>query len=197
MKTGKRRKGYNPKVIWKEHYGVDLEYEKMVYYYLCGVSKRRDLKKIKNEHLFDRYCDWKEYVRLKYKAFNNLDEFYRFLNFKKRSTNSYNEIYSLLCIPIFVFAFSEMILEVSKGYNNIRIQDIINIISSVSDLEVKIIAAAVVIVILASPILFFGGFMLFIVYKAIADHWKNNNEVSFIEDYIEIIKEIIDEKIIS
>ncbi len=194
MKIFKGKKKFNPNIIWKEYYDIDLEYEKIVYRYLCGILKRKKLKRLKIEDRFERYYDWKEYVKLKLGKLDNMDELYRFLNLKKRGTNSYKEVYGLFCIPIFVFLFSEMIMDFTKIFNNVKIQDIIKVMESLHSLGAKIIVAVFCIIIFALMIIILSGLPFFMVYVTIIDHWKANEEANFMEDYMEIIKEMIDEK---
>jgi hypothetical protein len=186
---------FKPGIIWREHYEIDLEYEKLIYRWLCGTIKKKNINKLKSEHMFERYIDWKNYVQLKYSSFDNLDEFYRFLKLRKRGVNKSKDLYSLLGIPIIVVLISEFMIKFYGEVNNFDISEINNYIDYTPNVFIKIII----------PILASVGFSLIIViviigivlylYGIMSDYENANDEYYFYDDYMEIIKEMLDKKI--
>lgn len=59
MKNKNYIKKFKPGIIWRDNYEIDFNYEKMIYSWLCGNIKKKNMKMLKSEHRFERYIDWK------------------------------------------------------------------------------------------------------------------------------------------
>lgn len=190
----KRKRKFNPETIWKEIYDIDLDYEKQIYFYLCGTIKRKNLKKLKDEHKFETYKSWKKYVKLKYNQLNNLDEFSRFLKLKSRGANNKKDIYSTLHLPIVIFFIGEIVIQFIESYDTMPVINIQNLIASY--LSTKILQEIVMFALFMLPMLINVSLLCYLIFTTINYYWKANDDYHFIDDYSEIIKEIIDEKML-
>ena len=192
---------YRPKIYWDKHF--DFKEEFMIYQYLCGnLKKKRTRKKVKEKFIY--YKDWKHYVKEKYKEMDEqlLQEFLRYLNTKKRWEASETERISIIWIPFLIVVITRTLEEYLKiikeplNYWNDLVRSFEKAFTAEGIVErifaVILVCAStfiVVLLFLVMPIYLF--FILFQIDKQRAHASQRN---ALIEDYQEIIREILKEK---
>lgn len=164
----------------KKEFEFDFQKEKIIYLYLWrlkGVKKK--VKNLEGKIKFDKYEDWRQYVRKQYidEGIERLKEFSRFLNQKIRNLEPNREYWNIF-IPI----LSALVIE--TGFDEISKT---KIDTSGSVFWVGFIAQMILtLIIIISMVIF--------IIKVVLPLWDNNIEKNFLEDYKEIIDEIIEEK---
>lgn len=171
---------------WKENYDIDLEYEKLIYFFVCNRIKKKDAKKLRNEHKFYTYSAWKSHVETKCKKITNLGELYRYLNIKRRIYSNLNNGYIIFFIP-FVYPLFEGI---TKKYLQSYLSEMPLLKEGLQSNNPLIFLITYSIAIM--PLLMIGFLILYLLNMLFFNYDKMNFEQGFVDDYKEIIKEIID-----
>lgn len=185
---------FNPDFYWKNKHNIDLEYEKIIYQHLCGTISKRKLKRLTYEHKFSSYEAWKLYIRKKYFNLDNLKDFYRYLNLKRRRKNNFKEFYALLIIPILVFILGELLFDFSFGFDKLNLGESIRSITLKISLSFELIHLIAIFIVTFLIVIIFILFVLLSIYKPISEYLKADEENYFFEDYMEIIKELLEER---
>lgn len=164
----------------KKEFKFDFQKEKNIYLYLWRLKlAKKKVKKLEGKIKFDKYEDWRQYVRKQYidDGKERLKEFSRFLNQKIRNLEPNREYWNIF-IPI----LSALVIE--TGFDEISKT---KIDTSSSVFWVGFIAQMILtLIIIISMVIF--------IIKVVLPIWDNNIEKNLLEDYKEIIDEIIEEK---
>lgn len=177
---GKNKRKRTLNIRAKEEFQFDFQKEKNIYLYLWRLKlTKKKAKNLEGKIKFDRYEDWKQYVRKQYidNGVKELEEFSRFLNQKLRMLKPNQEYWNIF-IPI----MGALIIE--EGFDRIMGTDIdYSALGFWVSLIVQMILTLIVIITI-----------VFVILNAIMPIWDNNIDGNFLEDYKEIIDEIIKEK---
>lgn len=165
---------------WKE-FKFDFQGEKNIYLYLWRIKlRKKKVMKLEGKLKFDKYENWKQYVRKQHigDGIDKLEEFSRFLNQKLRNLNPNQEYWNTF-IPIMATLVIEegfdMLFEKQEEF--VKLGFWVGLISQIIFTLIVIISMVVFILKVVMPI------------------WDNNTDRDFLEDYKEIIDEILEEKI--
>lgn len=168
---------YNPKQYWKNKIGFNSNEELLIYQYLCGTIKRKNLRQLDTTKKFHEYKAWRNHVE---KTFincenDNLLEFYHFIKLNSRSCNSIKEIYTHFAMPLIVSI-------VAGGF--------INSILSSSTLvqQSSFLGQFILFIISCFLIIMFFIIITYIFMHFFKDYINSKNEIFFWKDYLEIVE---------
>lgn len=184
---------------WNRYFDFKTEY--LIYQHLCKKLNKHKIKKIKAEQRFFRYDCWKMYVMKKFENLPEaeLQEFLRYLNVKRKIESNVRDYLVIIVVPFLVAGGFDIIKTYWEDLDFASIDFgglflvAINTPSFLNKIIAIIIAMLGIIIVLliicAVPI-------FFIMIIGIAEKQMNETAMrkSFIEDYQEIIKELIDDK---
>lgn len=176
----KRKRNYRN--VGSQHYSFDLEHEKLIYKYLCICKlNKTQRKKLKEEELFNSYLDWKQYVRNKYCKCepDGLIQFEKYLNIGANNVDPAKEYWIIACGVILAWSMDAVSSE------------LLCVISGICNKTTEIIQIITVLIVLIVLVLIFICGIRYIT-KPI---WDNSEDKNFYRDYIQIIKEIYDERV--
>lgn len=166
---------YSPKIYWENTFEFYSEKELLNYEYLCGsIKKRKQCKKV--THYYKSYSKWKESIVHRYEGKDKqlLYEFYRFLNYQKRTSILLNNMLFSFIFPVVVSIFASVV-----------IPELIKLISSDTSLLTAFIIG------IAITLAWVWTFIR--ITKSVAkEAISAEQQKSFYIDYMEIIKEIIE-----
>lgn len=172
--TIRKKKSKSLDAIGKRRYGFDFQLEKTIYCYLsCLYIKKKKIKKLDNALKFNSYKQWKEYIQNKYASYSNetLIDFSKYLNQGIRNVNSGGE-YMNLCMPVI------MTLVITKWMETFLSID--------TDLSgVPFIVTLFTVALLIAVLMFF-------LWKLIFPKLETSTEKYMLEDYKEIIDDMIE-----
>ena len=172
--------------LGKENFNFDYNKELDAYKYLCGkrMVKRR-YKALQENLKFSSYREWSEYIMERYKDYSvdSLSEFSRFLNQGLRNTKPNQKVREMI-VPILLTAFFTSV------FNQLLTRSAVEFdvkTSSVITIIVAICLVAVAIVVITFLV-------MLVTYETITPIWEQETIRCFLEDYKEIIDQIIQEK---
>jgi hypothetical protein len=195
----KNKKYY--KKYWKRILSYDYNSEFKIYKFLCGEIKWREKRKVPVDKQFKSYSEWKNYVELFYKRkeLREIKEFYRYLNCMKRVQHTSYKFNDTFLIPFVVAlitgSLAPKLLELQLPI--INFEEIFDKIALNALLQKIIVLGLlllfVIIIFILIVVMIVLPLTLFIIsiFNRVSDY---KLEVDFYEDYMEIIKEIINEK---
>lgn len=164
----------------EEEFKFDFQKEKNIYLYLWRLKlAKKKAENLEGKNKFDKYEDWKQYVRTRHinKGKEQLKEFSRFLNQKIRNLKPNQEYWN-----IFIPVLATLIIE--EGFDRLlENQAEYTKLGFWGALLVQLVLTLIIVI----PMIFF-------IIKAVMPIWDNNTDRDFLEDYKEIIDEIIEEK---
>ena len=166
-----------PKYIGEKYFDFDVEYELIIYKFLCNIHlKNKEIRKLNEEHKFITYVQWKYYITNKYKFYKNdmLIELIHYLNQKIRNEDSGYEYYRIV-IPILLTILSDKLYEQ---------------VIQISKLETNSIPSIVIGIVF---ILVVGFFSAFCIIKVIDPMFDKSVEKNFYLDYKKEIERILRE----
>ena len=112
----KKRTLYN---TGKDYFDFEIHDEQNKYDYLCFKDVKKAIKKkLDKKFLFAYYREWEEYIREKYKSYDNdkLNEFSRYLNQLIRSREPKKD-YMYLLIPVLLAETVRIILDCGTQFD--------------------------------------------------------------------------------
>lgn len=166
--------------IGKTQFNFDIQLERGIYSYLYGIRASKNSKKFLDEQFkFCFYSDWKKYIQNKYKNYDceKLNNFRKYLCQKIRNEKPAFE-YWKMSIPVLMSVIISQLTEMIRNILNIRY-------STTSFFIVATWLSVIIVMILP---------VIYIVYSLIAVLWDSNADKDLLEDYIEVIDILIDEK---
>lgn len=176
--------------IGRVRYDFDMVKEKTIYGYLSYYKiKDKNINNLESELKFDSYKKWKKYVCDKYDSYDKekLQEFYRFLNLKSRNVK-FSDTYWGIFIPALVALNLNIWFELCvEAILTTNMENMITIIGLLWTTMFTIIVRSFWLV-------FIVGICLFLIKNFIEPLFKNDLETYLLMDYMEIIKEIIENK---
>lgn len=163
----------------RENFRFDYQEEKAIYKFQAGFKLNSD-EEVRLENQYNTYADWKKYIKRKYKKLDTftLNEFRRHLIQRKRNKKTGANIYA-----IFLSALISSLITYFIGLVN-DVQQLANNDASFYIKCIGIFAVAIILVFIA----------IFVLYKIIDPFYRDNEETIFIDDYIEILEEMIEQK---
>lgn len=175
---------YDPKQYWKEKLEFDSNEELLIYHYLCGNIKKREIKKIDSAKRFNEYKLWKKHVEKIIQKCDNeeLLEFYHFIRLSSRLCNNIMGLHTNFALPLVVSIIASWFIPKlldTVFYSNLQMQH-----SSVLENIILFVIYFFVI-----TIFFFLAACFFIYF--LRDYINSKRESVFWEDYLEIIEEEI------
>ena len=132
-----------PKYIGEKYFDFDVEYELIIYKFLCNIHlENKEIRKINEEHKFITYVQWKDYIVSKYKAYEDdmLIEFIHYLNQKIRNVDSGYEYYGIF-IPILLTILSDKLYEQLITICNVEIHSILYVLGEIVFMAVIVIVS--------------------------------------------------------
>lgn len=170
--------------IGKDNYGFEYRKEKNIYCHLCGINcNKKGVKRLAANEKMNTYSEWEQYVSKKYEEYpvQKLKEFSRYLNQRIRNLKP-NQAYWNIILPIL------LTLIVTEGFNFLMNLGVIeqkeSIIVSASVFFQMFLAYFIV-------TLMVSGILIFLLVKVITPIWENHTEEKILEDYKEIIDNMI------
>ena len=178
LKKGRKRKNINH--VGKENYDFEYESERDIYYYLCCRRiKRKRLKAMSENVMFDSYMQWKQYIYDKCADYPNekLFEFSKYLNQRIRNIKPEREYFAIVC-PIFLTLLLSQFPEIIEGLHKIELQDV-----PFSVVIFLVIFTCMMMI----PIIYF-------IYRIVSPIWDSHDDENFLMDYKEIIDCLLKER---
>lgn len=174
--------------IGKEKYGFDFKTELEIYKYLsCYRMSRKSRRTLSNDKKFDSYKKWKEYIvnTYKEKEYEDLVEFSRYLNQRKRNANTDYSYWGLI-VPILL---TILLTNVFGMLSRVNFGDfpMDNVIVTICTLVVWSIVGTLLIIVFIFPI-----FLL--IYYILKPYFDTEIEKNFLEDYKEIVDALVNVK---
>lgn len=166
-----------PTYIGKNYFDFNVEYELIIYKYLCNRHlKNKEFKKLHDKHKFITYIQWKDYIASKYKFYKDdmLIEFIHYLNQKIRNEDSGYEYYKII-IPVLLTILSDKLYKQIIQISTLKINSIFYIF-----IEIVFI-------------LFVVFFSIFCIIKVIDPMFDKSFEKNFYLDYEKEIERILRE----
>lgn len=176
---------------WERMLGYNYDTEFAIYIFLCDRKiKRKYLKKVSANKQFNTYFEWENHVKsLCCNApLSELNEFYKYLNHKSRSTDNHSNLNINILNPIMITIFSVVLTPIMYGITN-NYDNLNNLISS--DTFVKNVL--VVMMCLARLYLLMGTIIWMVGFTSKA-FVNTKQEEFYYADYLKILNEIIEEK---
>ena len=163
----------------RDNFKFDYNEERAVYKYYAGF-KLTLFEHVDIEKQYNSYTEWKDYILERYNKFDvyTLNEFRRHLIQRKRNKTTGISISSIVSSAL----ISSLITYLASMLNDI--QSLANIGKSMIWKIILVFILTIVIVIIVT-ILF---------YKIIDSFYNDNVDTAFLDDYIEIIGEMIERK---
>lgn len=163
----------------RENFRFDYKEEKAIYKFQAGLKLNTD-EEVRLENQYNTYADWKNYIKRKYKELDafTLKEFRRHLIQRKRNKKTggnISAIFSSALISSLITYFIGLLIDVQQLANN----DASFYIKCIGIFAVEIILVIAV---------------AFVLYKIIDSFYHDNEETIFIDDYIEILEKMIEQK---
>lgn len=165
--------------IGKRWYEFDFELEKGIYCYLCCYRiKRKELRNLNDDLMFETYQKWKQYVYNKYSNYSReqLMEFSRYLNYEIRNERPFRKYWDIM-LPITISLVFTKIFDIGLALY-------VESVENPSMLNILLLLCLEVI----------GVIFLINIFRPLFD--DNIKENLFI-DYKEIVDEIIEEKTVN
>lgn len=170
----------NYRNIGIQHYSFDIGHEKLIYKYLSMDNLNNiELKKLNESEKFDSYLDWKQYVWNKYSEYDS-DGLKQFEKYLKRGANNVaptKEYWNVAYGAILAWTIGESTKEIIH-----MLSEILNVIG-IAQIIIAILALIIISLVL-----------IFVIKKITKPIWDNSEEENFYNDYIEIIRQIIQKK---
>ncbi|WP_343209377.1 hypothetical protein [Anaerolentibacter hominis] len=181
---------------WEEIADYRYSEQFQIYKFVCGdIKRKRQWKKIPVDKRFTRYKEWKCYVKSKFQTLSvdQLIEFNRFLNNKKRGGNTYLGILKTFFTPISVAMLSAILIPALMDYPVDNFKSFITDFDGMHWIEIMIRLGTFFILffLMISFLTFAICIFVFQIYDFISD---GTSRYSFYEDYMAIIAELIEEK---
>lgn len=163
----------------RENFGFDYQEEKAIYKFQAGFKLNSD-EEVRLENQYNTYADWKKYIKRKYKELDafTLNEFRRHLIQRKRNKKTGVNIYAIFLSALISFLITYFI-------------GVINDVQQFANNDMSLYIKCIVIFAVAIILVFIAVFVL---YKIIDSFYRDNKETIFIDDYIEILEEMIEQK---
>lgn len=190
---------YYPDEFWSKEFDYDEEY--LIYQYLCGSIKKRKIRRVNEQVRFTRYAAWKAYVYNKFKGEERLQlkEFIRYLNNKNQKLGGIKNIINVVAIPFLVTGTVETLNRYFDIFDQLPI-DFTEVFAMAMNVQPFLAKLVVVIIALVLYILIIvltfslPMCMIWIMFDAYRLAEEAEQKKRFIEDYQEIINELIMEK---
>ena len=167
-----------PKYIGEKYFDFDVEYELIIYKFLCNIHlENKEIRKINEEHKFITYVQWKDYIVSKYKVYEDdmLIEFIHYLNQKIRNVDSGYKYYGIF-IPILLTILSDKLYEQLITICNVEIHSILYVLGEIVFMAVVVIVS------------------VFLIKKITATMYEKSFEKNFYLDYKKEIERILRER---
>lgn len=126
MKNKSKNLLYNPGEYWKKEFKYNFDKEFETYEFVCGELNKKQQEKVSNERRFSSYSAWEEYVKGLYedKDSNKLKEFWHYLNHRNRVDTAfrgafYSIILTIIGTQLFSLLFSKL-MELQPPKSNIQ-----------------------------------------------------------------------------
>ena len=185
---------------WNRRVGFKYEDEFLIYRYLCRESiKSKELKRLPVDKRFNSYLLWSQHVRsgCESQKKEELEEFYHYLNVKKRRGKMARNFLNSFCVSIIAAFFSggiiysivdhvTLTLDVNWLKNCIELFAL-NKYRMILGIGLFVISFLIICLVIIVTILIAECLLM-------KDPIRSTKEVYFIKDYIKIVKEIIKEK---
>ena len=180
MYNGKRKYNKTFAEIGKKEYEFDFCLEKIIYKDLCCLHLTSKEKKIcVQRQTFARYRDWKDYIVKKYKETDKetLIEFSRYLNQRLRNRESSQDYWKLAIPVILTFGITDFFSFLLQSLNGMIVKNW-NYMNAIGVLI---------------AVVCFMIFVLGLIWNTMDPIWESRTEKNFLNDYKEIIDEMIKE----
>ena len=163
----------------RENFRFDYNEEKAIYKFYAGFKLNSD-EEVRLENQYNTYADWKKHIKRKYKKMDafTLNEFRRHLIQRKRNEKTGENISAV---------FSSALISSLITYFLGRVNDVQKLANNDVSFYIKCIGIFIVTIILVIIV-------AFVLYKIIDSFYHDNEDTIFIDDYIEILEEIIEKK---
>lgn len=188
----------------EQRYNFNSDEEFWLYKNVCGLIKEKEKRKLTDEQQkVNTYFKWKNYIICRYRVYDreHLESFYRYLKFRKRSTQGINNWWKGFSIPFFiaiVAAFSlNIINDTEKLFSKIGTDPILKIISTEVEIKTKCIVLLGILIVglvLMIPIIILTAGLGAFMWNTLKVSISTEQEEAFYEDYIEIILGLLEEK---
>lgn len=165
--------------VGKEDYDFDYKYEKNVYDYWCCNIKDKNVRKLHENHKFSTYKQWENYINKKYEDYtkDRLINFSKYINTHIRSIKPNREYWNLITpilLTLIIAQIPDVIIDLS---------------------ELNMVGAGIIECVIVVLLIFIFIIIIFIPIKKILDYiWYNNEDESFLNDYKQIVDEMIRKK---
>lgn len=168
-----------------KYHDFDFIKEFIIYKCVCGEKlKNNKWKKLEPKERLYKYADWKLYIENKYKnkSVEDLEEFERFLKYNSRMVKPKSDFWKILMTISLTLFFSMLV------------NTLLNAQIDFSLLPAKLYLKALFyfIYVVVQVVIFFA--LIGIISHVTNVIWENALEKYFLEDYEEIIREIINKK---
>lgn len=113
MSLRKKKVNVGYGTYWEKMLGYNYSREFTIYNFLYGQEiKRKELKKIPADKKFRTYSAWEDYVKSLYQnePISELDEFIKYLNYRKRIDSVSNMLTHNLLIPLMITLLSVCVM---------------------------------------------------------------------------------------
>lgn len=187
----KKKEKMSYKSYWERMLGYNFDSEFAIYNFLCDQKiKKKDLKKVPIDKRFNTYYAWENHVKSQYcnAQLNELQEFYKYLNHKKRGNDNHNILNGNILMPMMITIISVLVMPV--------VFDITNNYDKINNLGLSnIFVKKVLLVSISLAQLYFvtGCILWLVIFTSKA--FVNSKQVEvYHEDYMKIINEIIVKK---
>ena len=186
-KNDKEEYGY----YWQRMLGYKYSRELAIYKSVCGQKlKKEDRLKVHTGKRYKTYTKWEEYVRILYNnaPLAELEEFYKYLNYKKRADSTADILTLNLLPPLVISMISVWLLPAIDKIpeNNLELagKELSSVLVAIGvDFFLFMLCFAVLI-----------GSIVCLTIMMAKEVVRSKQIVAFYEDYMKIIAEIIKEK---
>lgn len=182
-------------------YNFNSQMELLIYKNLCGFLKKRKVEKIKSEDRFVSYANWRKHVESKYAPCEaeQLEGFWRYLNNRYRTSGMINNWWSVFFLPFMITLIGNLLVGSITGFvpqiNGLDLKALWGNFFQ-TDIRGKLILAGAVLVwllLMIAPWLIISVSLGIFMWKLLGITMENEQEKAFYEDYMEIIKDLLDE----